>query len=865
MQLTEEQRNIVEHYQGAAIVYAVAGAGKSTTMAHRVQHLVQQHGISPQRILVCSFSKATVNDILHKIQQLGVSGVSCYTFNALGRKIVQKTVQAGYWPAFNEEHIEHRASQLAMRALVALGKQYGKNFSQLDVNQEDLQNYISVAKGNLCYANILAAKLPAHSLHTAQQAEHKNAHYLKAYQLHEQIRQQHNWLTFDDQLVLAWEALERFDEIRTWAKNNFDFLLVDEFQDVNKVQSQIADILTEDHRNYMAIGDDDQCIYEWRGANVRYILDFKKRYQAADYIISDNFRCPAEATLLAGKVIAQNKERQPKELVSQKGFGGEVVLKGFEHDGATAHYVVEEYQSLLTKGFSPKDCIVLVRSYSQTAVIEAKLIEAELVYQVIGSQRFYERPEVKILFTYLGFARQERDCQLNNQHIMSEQYVRRFVDVLRHPNRYLSQQWIDDFIVQGQQQGGSLVDFLAKQLDNVPNVSVQQRLQKLWYVLHQLQYKLNDDAGQTLSWLINELGYLEALKKSAAISELGEERCQNVRALINYAQKKGTVLEFLAHLSRLHVADGQSNESAPKLHIMSIHRAKGLEWPVVFVPCCSKDQLPSLYNDNLEEERRLLYVALTRTKQHLYVLYAPHSYGMSSFLRGVDAPSILAIAQQLQTIFNPKTLVDVTPQAIAQFTLAVTQYPLARYIQLWWRADAATKNLLQQKIGLALQTQSQAQQQVVSVASSESIEEEKAKYQKQRKSMERRLFLFAKKSITVLLDTEQTYHSLQHKKIEFKVQGKAIIVFDEAGQRVGVVDQKGSKFPISEVVDWALLHAVIEQTASLHLIRAKVQMYLKLNPLVTHQAQTPPKLDITAYMSSPLFNQDAAYLVHILG
>ena len=106
-----------------------------------------------------------------------------------------------------------------------------------------------------------------------------------------QLRQQNNWLTFDDQLLLGWEALVRFEDVRSWAKSTFDYLLIDEFQDVNKVQVQIADMLTEDHRNYMVIGDDDQCIYEWRGADVRFILDFKKRYQATEYVISDNFRC----------------------------------------------------------------------------------------------------------------------------------------------------------------------------------------------------------------------------------------------------------------------------------------------------------------------------------------------------------------------------------------------------------------------------------------------------------------------------------------------------------------------------------------------------------------------------------------------
>jgi DNA helicase-2/ATP-dependent DNA helicase PcrA len=868
LQLTEEQRNIVTHYQGAAIVYAVAGAGKSTTMAYRVQHLVNTHGVDPQRILVCSFSKATVNDIQQKIANLDVPRVACYTFNALGRKIVQKAVQDGFFTAFDEEHIEHRNSQLAMRALVELGKQYGKNFSQLDINQEDLQTYISVCKGNLCYANILAAKLPPHTLAYAEQAEHKNAHYLKAYQLYEQIRQQHNWLTFDDQLVLAWEALERFDSIRAWAKKSFDFVLIDEFQDVNKVQVQIADILTEDHRNYMAIGDDDQCIYEWRGADVRYILDFKKRYQAQAYIISDNFRCPAEATLLAGKVIAQNKERQPKDLVSQKGFGGGVVLQGFKNEEDSAQYVVNCYKNLLAQGTHPKDCIVLVRTYSQTSVIEAKLIQEELAYQVIGNQRFYERAEVKVLFTYLSFARQERDYQQSDQHqTLSEQYIRRFAEVLRHPNRYLSQQWINDFMMQARQQNGSLVIYLAQQFSQVPHQTAQNRLAKLVSILQQLQAKLDEDAGLTLLWLVNELEYLDALKKAAAIPELGEERCQNVRALINYAQKKGTVLQFLEHLRRLHLSDSQSNDTQPKLQIMSIHRAKGLEWPVVFVPCCSKEQMPSVYNDNIEEERRLLYVALTRTKQQLHILYAPQE-AMSVFLKQVRAPEILNTANQLANIFNPHTLDQVTPQDIALLAQSLASYPLVRYIQKWWRVDSITLALLQQKISDALRQQTQALEQVAQAQLSSLNEIHQSKtHEQQLKSMERRLLLFAKRPVSVLLQKKLT--TSHHHLFSFVAQPHAIEVYVASGQCVGCVDLKGSKFPVSEVLDWSWLEGVITSEAKSWQGGQKISLRLRLRHDIKHtiaptlSAQSSV-LEKTQYMASPLFNQDIAYLSSIL-
>ena len=269
MQLTDEQLKIVHHERGPAIVYAVAGAGKSTTLAHRVHRLATHHDVDPARILICSFSRETVGDIRQKIEQLGVSGTHCLTFNALGRRIVQKTVMAGHWQPFDEKDIEHKPAQLGMKALIELSRRQGKNFATLDLNPEDLQTWISICKGNLRYAHLGQSQLPPEGLKFATQAQHPdNPHYLEAYRIYEELRQNSRSLTFDDQLLLGWEALVRFPDIRAWLTAAYDYVLIDEYQDVNLVQVQLADILTERHRNYMAIGDDYQCIYEWRGASI---------------------------------------------------------------------------------------------------------------------------------------------------------------------------------------------------------------------------------------------------------------------------------------------------------------------------------------------------------------------------------------------------------------------------------------------------------------------------------------------------------------------------------------------------------------------------------------------------------------------
>lgn len=870
MQLTDEQRQIVRHHRGPAIVYAVAGAGKSTTMAHRVQHLVQQHAVEPPRILVCSFSRETVADIRRKIEALGVSGVQCQTFNALGRRIMQQAIHCGHWPAFDESHIEHRSSQLAMRALIDMSRRYGKNFAALDINQEDLQTFISVCKGNLRYADLTQAQLPSAALAYAAQAQHVSPYYLQAYQIYEQVRRQLNCLTFDDQLLLGWEALERFDDVRAWAKNRFDYVLIDEFQDVNKVQVQIADILTEDHRNYMAIGDDDQCIYEWRGADVRFILDFKKRYDAAEYVISDNFRCPAEAALLAGQVIARNRQRHAKDLVAQKGFGGEVVLKGFDNDNLMASHVVSAYQQLLQQQLSPHEVVVLVRSYAQTPVIEARLIQAALPYQVVGSQPFYERPEVKALFTYLGFARQERDLRTQGGGVeLSSQYVRRFGEILRTPNRYLPTEWINQFLQLGQQQSGSLVAFLEQQLHSVPNQAALKRLQKLVIIMRSLQQRLEQEAASTLSWLISELEYLDALKSAAGLPELGEERCNNVRALVNYAQHKGSVRQFLEHLRQLHL-ENDAHSAKPRLQIMSIHRAKGLEWHTVFVPCCADDQLPAANHDNLEEERRLLYVAITRSKKQLHLLYSP-AKKMSVFLREVQASNVLANAAKLRA--GLQTARDaLTPDQAINLALGLRWYPLARYLQVWWRADEADKAAWRQQALQALAKQADARRQLQEFVARQQDQRQLVEQQQQRqqllKSLERRLTLFKNRPVLVVLDQPAPTQGFGAQRFRFAVQADGVIQVQTAhGQRLGLVDVQASRFPLTEIHDWAWVAGHVSTGFRLSYLRRTLNLTLELALDATHLharvASAEPPADLS-YLASAEFSADIERLLALL-
>lgn len=803
MQLTPEQQRIVAHATGPAVVYAVAGAGKSTTMAYRVQALVAR-GVRPERILVSSFSRETVAEIRRKIESLDVHGVACLTFNALGRRIVHYAVQQGHWPAFDEKDMELRPAQLALRAMLELSRRLGKSLAELEINTEDLQTWISICKGNLLYAEFSSAHVAA----PAGQAKHNNPHYLAAYRLYEELRQQGRYLTFDDQLLLAWEAMTRFPTIRTWASQCYDYVLIDEFQDVNRAQVEIADMLTETHRNYMAIGDDDQCIYEWRGAAVQYILDFRQRYNAAAYVISDNFRCPAEAALLAGQVIALNQQRQIKPLIAQKGFGGLVRLQGFATQQDLAQQLVGEYQRLCAEGMQPEQAVVLVRSYAQTPAIEARLIQAGCAYRIVGSQRFYQRPEVKVLLTYLSFARQESEWQPHVTQV-TEQYGRRFSDIIRQPNRYLSHDWIRQVVDRAQQEQCSIISLLEAGLVPPPQEAARKRITQFIHIIKYLQQHLNAQASTLLTHLVKDLDYLNYLQQSAGVAEQGEERCQNVKALLTYATGKGDVLSFLQHVRQLHVEDEHIEQhSQGRLTLMSIHRAKGLEWPVVFIPCAADDQLPAPATSNLEEERRLLYVALTRCQRQVHVLYAPEDK-LSRFLLQVQAAALVQQADGARrALQNPEPrMAD-----ILQLLATMRSYPLIRYLQQWWRPTTPQLQALSEQLQQALPYQQAARQQVAS------YQQKHVEYQQQLahrqvqveqwQSMERRIQLFRKHHIKVQLTTTLTTEQLKQ-KLYFRQQGNNVVVLSKSGRQIGVVDRGRSRFPVAQVLDWSWLVGVV--------------------------------------------------------
>lgn len=691
--LTPEQSAIVAHDHGPALVFAVAGAGKTTAVVHRIERLVREEIFAPPQILATSFSRASVRDIQIALGRWShCASVRAGTLHAVGWGLLRRAQARGHLPAMDAGQDEDGGQEawLLSRTLSRAWRDRADFAPELDgLDRQDFLSYVGACKANLLYADLARADLPPLARDQAGQAPAPAGMewYLDLYRLYERVRREENRLTFDDMLVAGWECLHRFPDVLAEARSRFGCVLVDEFQDVSLVQSEILDLLTYPHRNYMAVGDDDQTIYEWRGARPDFILGFAGRYGARKYLISDNFRSHAAHLALANRVIERNTKREPKRLSLTRGFGGGVHIHqehSPEHQGRHLAQLVRE---ALAAGRSPGEIVVLVRLYAQTPFIEQALTEEGLPYHVVGAGPFYQRPEVQTLLDYLRLAGMERDQPM--LHATSADAAERrclWERVANRPTRYLNAALVESIAKKVGLDGGLLSQALQDAASQAPDRTA--------FALHQLSETLiwlaqtldNAPAGEVLGALDKRLGYTSFLRRASGFPETGAARAAGVEAFLSYATGKGTPAQFLAHLERLHADQVGRNAmgAGEAISLMTVFRAKGLQWPIVFVPDCNQGVFPCGGPNELEEERRLFYVALTRptTDLHLHVVRTERP---SQFLIESGSEETLAAVAEVKAALGCGLSAWGTAEA-----LAVARHTrglgLERYFHAWWDA-----------------------------------------------------------------------------------------------------------------------------------------------------------------------------------
>lgn len=628
MEWTVEQQRIVEHGEGHALVFAVAGSGKTTTLVGRVRHLINHGKVRPGRILTTTFTREAGRSLREKLAEYPeCAGVETLTLHALATRIVDRARQMGLTDlVIGEEHFSQRlfgeARKQWLADLTEDDREVAARLRQMTF--KDFDTYLGIQKGNLRLPYV-PQDLPAEAAALITEPQGGPDLYAQVYERHDELRRREGKLDFDDLIVAAWMLMSRFPALLQGIRAQWDYVSVDEFQDVNLAQSEMMDLVAGGCRSYMAIGDDDQTIYQWRGAHPRFILGFAKRYGAREYTLPANFRCPLGVIALADRVIAQNRVRAPKRLRGTREGNG--VHVHTPRSGEAARVAIQA----LNEGRNPDDIVILLRTYAQSAEIEQVLLEERVPYRLIGAAPFYRRGEVITLLAYIELALADLDV-LAGRSLTTERRERvqaHWKSVANRPSRYLRVADIERIARDAWRSGRTLAATLEAFAEGQPG-----HVAKPVAVLATWLGFLTEDIGTTpgrdvLLDFVGAIGYRDYLISTAPTTEFGEERAGMVDALAEMAQTR-SLGELVTHLAQLHeqvryeeTLRKRSATEEPRLTIMTAFRAKGLEWPVVIVPDCTSAIYSSKPHADAaagEEERRVFYVAMTRARQELHLV-----------------------------------------------------------------------------------------------------------------------------------------------------------------------------------------------------------------------------------------------------
>lgn len=693
---TAEQTSIINHTTGHTLVFAVAGSGKTTAMTMRIIHLIKAENVRPERILATTFTREAVAVILDRLARYPeAQGVTVCTLHSLAYRIVSEAQQQG----LTTMHIGEKDAAIklfgeARRQLAE--EQPSKKTRLYALNYDDYMTYMSNQKANLALTYV-PDDLPAWARKMIRPVDRSVDVYPDLYARYEELRRTAGLLDFDDTIIEAWMLMARYPSLLNAMQTRWDYVHVDEFQDVNHAQSEMLHLLTGQCLSYTAIGDDDQTVYQWRGAHPKFILAFTARYQATKFHLSTNFRSPMGIIGMANLVISKNSMREHKTMLASRPGNG--VFIHADRPGGAAHIAIQAIQD----GRRASEIMILVRMYAQTGEIEQSLLEAGIPYVIVGNVPFYQRSEVKILLAYLRLAMAELDAQRDIT-IDKERRSALLGDlkaVANLPNRFLSNKSLVTLAGGLWERGRTLVTALDDLSDDLWGNSKQ--AVRAWAgALGELTDDLGLASGKNaLLGFADAIDYADHLIRTAPTREYGEERAGSIQALAEMAAHRslGQLLNYITHLSsqarhvdRLAAVDHDEQE---RVVIMTPFRAKGLERPVIIMPGCN-DSIYRVENSAdsaaAEEERRVFYVALTRAQEEVHLLV--NEDDPSRFLEDVNYERVVANHDALTELLE-RDPGDWGARETLQAAILLRIYGHEHFVQIWM--DSQTRARLLQR------------------------------------------------------------------------------------------------------------------------------------------------------------------------
>ena len=599
--LNEKQKEAVTTIEGPVLVVAGPGSGKTRVLTHRVAYLIEQ-GVAPQNILAVTFTNKAANEMKERIQKLLAASrfakpatpahlPTLGTFHSVCARILRAdTDKLGYKKDFV---IFDDKDSLAM---------IKKVMNELEISQEQfkpetIQNIISQSKSELIDERLYSE--------TAQEG-YFQATVAKIYQAYQTRLKNANAMDFDDLLMQTVKLFRLDPTILEKYQNKFKYLLVDEYQDTNHAQYIFVGLLAAKNRHICAVGDFDQSIYGFRGADFRNILNFEKDYPEARLVfLEENYRSTQNILETAHSIIIKNANRKENKLWTQNKAGHAIVLYSAKDEQDEGNFVIKQISRLRKQqGFDFKDFTILYRTNAQSRAIEESFLRYGFPYKVVGSLKFYERKEIKDLLAYLRFIQNPLDL------ISLER-------IINLPPRGLGK-------------------FSAEEFSKIEGVALSQITPKKLKALENFQNLISDlretskilPLSQILKQIIAKIAFRDYLRDG---SEEGEGRWENINELFSVTKKYDALAPTEGLAAFLEEATLMSNHDEVETkkdvaNLMTVHCAKGLEFPVVFIIGCEEGLFPharSLLDAwQMEEERRLCYVGVTRAKQYLYMSWA---------------------------------------------------------------------------------------------------------------------------------------------------------------------------------------------------------------------------------------------------
>jgi DNA helicase II / ATP-dependent DNA helicase PcrA len=602
--LNPAQREAVLATEGPLLVIAGAGSGKTRVLTYRVAHLINAVGAKSNEILAITFTNKAAGEMRERLGNLlgaGARGLWVLTFHATCGRILRREAQRlGYRSNFT---IYDQADQIRLvkQCLEELERD-PKRFTPRGIHEQ-----ISNAKNRLVSPEEYAARVQSFYDQTVADV----------YQLYQRRMFGSNAVDFDDMLLLTVDVLERFPEAREKWESAFRYILVDEYQDTNHAQYRLLQLLSAKHGNLCAVGDPDQSIYGWRGADINNILDFERDFPGTQTIaLEQNYRSTNHILDAANAVISNNRERKPKQLFSELGDGEPVRVVEVEDEHAEARFVAASIAGLVEQGYSGDEVAVFYRTNAQSRVLEDVLVRQGIGYQVIGGPRFYERAEIKDVVAYLQAIDNPYDA-VSLQRIANR------------PRRGIGDTSLARLQTWADAQGRSLWEATEFPEEAGVGAAPTRAVTAFRNLLLSLQSGALDlPVPELVERVLEQSGYREALEAERTIEAQG--RIENLQELVGVAQEyqetsdEPSLSHFLQEISLFSDQDAIRGEES-LVTLMTLHNAKGLEFRAVFLIGLEEGIFPhsrSVEEQGVEEERRLCYVGMTRAQELLTLIHA---------------------------------------------------------------------------------------------------------------------------------------------------------------------------------------------------------------------------------------------------